>query len=150
MSDPKNILVPSSLGGALSYYQHIPRIARPGLAATFIPVVGPAWEAAADLQEGKYLSAAMNAGLAVADVLPIGAIGKGVKAVKALHEAKASVEALKAARGYGKASKAPGGIFEGGLETAKDMSQYLRVAGIKKPGKKRITLSPSQKACPNG
>lgn len=45
----------SPLGGiqnALENFQADPRIQRPTLAQSFIPVVGPAWEAAADLQEG--------------------------------------------------------------------------------------------------
>ena len=65
---------------ALQDFQSGPKIQRPDLVQSFIPVVGPAWEAAADLQDGNYAGAAFNATMAVADALPAGAIVKGVKA----------------------------------------------------------------------
>lgn len=65
---------------ALTDFQSGPKIQRPSSAQSFIPVVGPAWEAAADLQDGNYGGAAFNAAMAVGDVLPAGAIVKGVRA----------------------------------------------------------------------
>jgi hypothetical protein len=61
-------------------WQNGPKIHRPSLAESFIPVVGPAWEAAADLQEGNYAGAAFNGAMAIADALPIGVAAKGMKA----------------------------------------------------------------------
>jgi hypothetical protein len=61
-------------------WQHGPKIQRPNLAESFIPVVGPAWEAAADLQDGNYGGAAFNGAMAVADALPVGVAAKGLKA----------------------------------------------------------------------
>lgn len=55
-------------------------IRRPNLAQSFIPVVGPAWEAVADLQDGNYGGAAFNGLMAVGDVLPVGAAVKGLRA----------------------------------------------------------------------
>jgi hypothetical protein len=66
--------------GALHDFQHGPAIPRPNLAESFIPVFGPAWEAAADLQDGDYGGAAFNSAMAVADALPIGVAFKGLKA----------------------------------------------------------------------
>jgi hypothetical protein len=68
--------------GALHDFQNGPKIKRPNLAASFIPVVGPAWEAAADLQEGNYGGAAFNGAMAVADALPIGVAVKGLNAAR--------------------------------------------------------------------
>jgi hypothetical protein len=65
---------------ALHDFQSGPKIQRPNLAQSFVPVVGPAWEAAADLQEGNYGGAAFNTAMAVADVLPVGVAAKGIKA----------------------------------------------------------------------
>jgi hypothetical protein len=67
---------------ALHDFQNGPKIARPSVAETFIPVVGPAWEAAADLQDGNYAGAAFNGAMAVVDVLPAGALVKGARAAK--------------------------------------------------------------------
>jgi hypothetical protein len=61
-------------------YQEGEKIARPNMAQSFIPVVGPAWEAAADLQDGNYGGAAFNGAMAVADALPVGVAVKGVRA----------------------------------------------------------------------
>ncbi|MDZ4363954.1 hypothetical protein [Brevundimonas sp.] len=55
---------------------------RPTLAQSFIPVVGPAWEAVADLQDGNYGGAAFNGAMAVADVLPIGIAAKGINSAR--------------------------------------------------------------------
>lgn len=61
-------------------FQDGPDIPRPNLAQSFIPVVGPAWEAAADLQDGNYGGAALNGLMAVGDALPVGFAVKGLKA----------------------------------------------------------------------
>jgi hypothetical protein len=65
---------------ALEDFQNGPKIRRPSTAESFYPVVGPAWEAAADLQDGNYGGAAFNAAMAVGDALPVGAIFKGGRA----------------------------------------------------------------------
>lgn len=67
--------------GALQSFQDGPRIERPTLGQSFIPIVGPAWEAAADLQEGDYAGAAFNGAMAVADALPVGIAVKGGRAL---------------------------------------------------------------------
>lgn len=77
---------------ALKNFQDGPKMARPNLAESFIPVVGPAWEAAADLQDGNYGGAAFNGAMAVADALPIG-VG-----IKGLRAASKGIWALKAGR----------------------------------------------------
>src|SRR5206468_4139544 len=66
----------------LRSFQDGPAIPRPNLAESFIPVVGPAWEAAADLQGGNYGGAAFNGAMAVADALPIGVAAKGFNAAR--------------------------------------------------------------------
>lgn len=65
---------------AFQDFQDGPDIRRPNLAQSFIPVVGPAWEAVADLQDGNYGGAAFNGLMAVGDVLPVGFAVKGLKA----------------------------------------------------------------------
>ena len=60
----------------------VPRIRQPGPVASLIPVVGPAWQAAADLQEGNLVGAGVNTALAIADVTPAGPLIKGAKAAK--------------------------------------------------------------------
>jgi len=65
---------------ALHDFQSGPKIQRPNVAQSFIPVVGPAWEAAADLQDGNYTGAAFNGVMAVADALPVVVAAKGLKA----------------------------------------------------------------------
>jgi hypothetical protein len=65
---------------ALHDFQNGPKIQRPNAVASFIPVIGPAWEAAADLQDGNYGGAAFNTAMAVGDLLPVGAIAKGARA----------------------------------------------------------------------
>lgn len=52
----------------------------PNLAQSFIPVVGPAWEAVADLHDGNYGGAFFNGGVAVADAFGAGVAAKGLKA----------------------------------------------------------------------
>ncbi len=82
---------------ALRDFQEGPDIPRPSLAASFIPVIGPAWEAAADIQDGDYGSAAFNGAMAVADVLPVGVAFKGLnaarKGVKILKEGSVTANA---------------------------------------------------------
>lgn len=63
-------------------FQHGPKIPRPGLGLSFVPILGPAWEAAADLQDGNYGSAAFNAAMAVGDALPIGFVLRAAKAAR--------------------------------------------------------------------
>jgi len=63
-------------------FQEGPDIPRPSTAQSFIPVVGPAWQAAADLQDGSYGSAAFNGAMAVAEMLPVGVAVKGVNAAR--------------------------------------------------------------------
>lgn len=65
---------------AFEDFQNGPRIQRPDVVESFIPIVGPAWEAAADLQDGNYGGAAFNAAMALGDALPVGAIVKGTRA----------------------------------------------------------------------
>lgn len=60
-------------------WQAGPKMARPSFGQSLIPVVGPAWEAAADLQDGNYGGAALNAAFAIGDALPVGVAFKGVR-----------------------------------------------------------------------
>ncbi len=71
---------PPKPGGARNHLLQGIRISRPNLVESFIPVVGPAWEAAADLQDGDYGGAAFNGAMAVLDVLPVGVAVKGLRA----------------------------------------------------------------------
>jgi len=67
-------------GQVIRGFQDGPRIPRPNVAETFIPVVGPAWEALGDLQDGNYAGAALNGGMAAADLIPGAVLIKGVRA----------------------------------------------------------------------
>lgn len=58
------------------------RIPPPGPIASLVPVVGPAWQVAADLEERDYLGAALNAGFLAADILPVGVGIRGVRAAR--------------------------------------------------------------------
>jgi len=100
-----------SIADAFHDWQHGPKMQRPNLAESFIPVVGPAWEAAADLQDGNYGGAAFNGVMAVADALPIGVAAKGLKA---------------ASKGIG--------ILKEGSVTADAARKVLRRVGMAKPG----------------
>ena len=93
---------------ALHDFQSGPKIPRPNLAESFIPVVGPAWEAAGDLQDGNYGGAAFNAAMAAGDALPLGAIFNGAKAAEKGIEIlkKGSVSANAAAKQIRKAGLA--------------------------------------------
>lgn len=97
---------------ALSDFQNGPKIARPNLAQTFIPVIGPAWEAAADLQDGDYAGAALNAGSALIDATGGGAM------------------LLKGGRVLSKGVK----LFNEGSKTAESSRKILRRRGLAKPG----------------
>jgi len=92
---------------ALHDFQSGPKIPRPNLAESFIPIVGPAWEAAGDLQDGNYGGAAFNAAMAVGDALPAGAIFKGTKALS---------------KGIG--------IWKDGAVTAGAAAKKIRAAGL--------------------
>ena len=75
----------------ISDLQNRPKIARPSVAQTFIPVVGPAWEAAADFQDRDYVGVVLNAGSAAMDLTGGGAMvfkgGRALsKGVKFLNE----------------------------------------------------------------
>lgn len=96
---------------ALHDFQRGPRIPRPNGLESMIPVVGPAWEAAGELQEGNYTGAAVDAASAVADVLPIGVGAKGLRA---------------AAKGIG--------ILKKGSVTADAARKVLRRVGMAGPG----------------
>ncbi len=97
--------------GAIEDFQDGPEIAHPNVAQSFIPVVGPAWEAAADLQDGDYLGAAMNTAFAAMDVLPLGVAAKGVRA---------------ASKGIK--------VFKGGSVTADASRKVMRNVGFAKKG----------------
>lgn len=96
---------------AFQDFQNGPDIPRPTAAQSFIPIVGPAWEAAADLQDGDYAGAAFNGAIAVADALPVGVLAKGVRA---------------ASKGVG--------VLKTGSVTADASRKVLRKLGVAKPG----------------
>ena len=105
---------PAPLEGAaklLRDFQAGPDIPRPSTAQSFIPVVGPAWEAVADVQDGDYGGAAFNAAMAAGDLLPIGIGLKGVRA---------------AVKGVG--------VLKKGSVTANAAAKSLRAKGMVKPG----------------
>ena len=77
------------------------RISRPNTLESFIPVVGPAWEAAADLQDGDIGGAAFNGAMAVVDVFPAGVAVKGLRAAsKGIGVWKKGSLTANAARNY--------------------------------------------------
>jgi hypothetical protein len=95
---------------ALHDFQSGPKIQRPNTAQSFIPVIGPAWEAAADLQDGNYAGAALNGVMAVADALRVGVAAKGVRAatkgVKVLKKGSLTANAARSRlRDWGVAKK---------------------------------------------
>ena len=132
-------------------WQRGPKMQRPNLAESFIPVVGPAWEAAADLQEGNYGGAAFNGAMAVADALPIGVAFKGLnaarKGVGILKEG--SVSAGAAARQYRKLGMAKHGEevhhtvpLDGTSRTAQDWrNHYAFLKALPKEQHRRLTGS---------
>lgn len=101
----------NAIGEAFEKWQDGPRIARPNLAESFIPVVRPAWEAVADVQDKNYAGAAFNGAMLVADLLPVGVGLKGVKAMS---------------KGVG--------ILKKGSVTAGASASRLRAWGIAKKG----------------
>lgn len=56
------------------------KVRRPTFAESLIPVVGPAWEAVADFEDGNIGGGAFNAAMAVLDVAPVGVVVKGARA----------------------------------------------------------------------
>ncbi|MFM8376625.1 MAG: hypothetical protein ACKN9P_11330 [Phenylobacterium sp.] len=91
--------------------EEMPRLSRPNALESFIPVIGPAWEAATDLQDGDIKGAALNAAFAVFDTLPAGA-------------------AIKGARAAGKGI----GVLKKGSVTAGASAKMIRKAGLSGPG----------------
>lgn len=67
---------------ALRDFQNGPDIPRPNIIAQQIPVVGSAWQAVGDLQDGDYGNAILNGASAVAEAFPVGAMVKGAKVLK--------------------------------------------------------------------
>lgn len=64
-------------------FQNAPDIPRPNLLAQQIPVVGSAWQAVADVQDGNYGSALLNGASAVAELTPVGAAAtKGARVLR--------------------------------------------------------------------
>ncbi len=100
------------LGRAFKDFQDGPDIARPTLAQSFIPVVGPAWEAVGDVQDGNYGGAAFNGAMALADLLPAGVALKGLRS---------------AAKGVG--------ILKKGSVTGGASQKALKRLGLTGPGK---------------
>lgn len=90
----------------------LPRIRQPGPVASLFPVVGPAWQAAADLQEGNLVGAGVNTALAIADATPAGPLIKGAKA------AKLGI-----------------GVLKKGSVTAGAAQKMIKKAGLTGPGK---------------
>jgi hypothetical protein len=95
----------------LQDFQNGPKIQRPTLGQSFIPIVGPAWEAAADLQDGDYAGAAFNGAMAVADALPVGVVFKGARA---------------ASKGIT--------VLKKGSVSANAAAKQMRARGVVKPG----------------
>jgi hypothetical protein len=136
---------------SLEDFQNGPKIQRPNLAQSFIPIVGPAWEAAADLQDGNYGGAAFNAAMAVGDVLPAGAIIKGARAASKGIGAfkKGSVSANAAAKQIRKAGLAGKGEeihhtipLNGKSRTAQDpRNHYAFLKTLPKEQHRRLTGS---------
>ena len=102
---------PLDLAGRFRDFQSGPDIPRPTTAQSFIPIVGPAWEAVGDLQDGNYAGAAFNGAMAVADALPVGVAAKGLRALT---------------KGVG--------VLKQGSVTADASRKALRKAGVAKPG----------------
>ena len=134
---------------ALHQFQSGPKIPRPNLAESFIPIIGPAWEAAGDLQDGNYGGAAFNAAMAVGDALPVGAILKGAKAAeKGIGILKkGSVSANAAAKQIRKAGLAGKGEeihhtipLEGRSRTAQDWrNHYAFLKTLPQQAHRRLT-----------
>jgi len=97
--------------GLLHDFQAGPKIARPNALETLIPVIGPGWEAAADLQDGDYRGAALNVGLAALDIVP------AAVAVKGLNAARKGI-----------------GIWKTGSISANAAAKQMRARGLAKAG----------------
>jgi hypothetical protein len=115
-------------------FQNGPRIPRPNLAESFIPVVGPAWEAAGDLQDGNYAGAAFNAAAAGLDALPIGPAVKGInaarKGITILKDGSVSANAaakMMRARGFAKTGQEihHSQALQGASRTAQDWRNHF-------------------------
>lgn len=100
-----------ALANAFHEWQKGPKIARPNTAESFIPVIGPAWEAVGDIQDGDYAGAAFNGAMAMADALPVGVAVKGARA---------------ATKGIG--------LMKKGRVTARAARDAMAKAGLTKPG----------------
>ncbi len=87
------------------------RVSRPSTLQSLIPVVGPAWEAAADFQDGDVGSGVFNIAMAAADMLPVGVAVKGVRA---------------ASKGIG--------VLKKGSVTGNAAAKQLRARGMAGPG----------------
>jgi hypothetical protein len=61
------------VSGGIDWRQH------PGFVESLVPVWGSAREAAADYQDGNYLGAAINTGLAASDLIPGAFVAKGLE-----------------------------------------------------------------------
>lgn len=99
------------LGGHTVLKTYAPDIPKPPLGVQFTPVVGPLWQGAEYLQDGKYLGAGLNGGLAALDGLSGGAAGAGLRtalkvgeklAGKTLTARHAQIAARKAAEVTGR------------------------------------------------
>ena len=66
------------------------RIPQPGNWA-YVPVLGPAWEGAADLQDGNYAGALFNGAMLAADLSPVAPYLKAVKLLNRIHQMKRTV-----------------------------------------------------------
>ncbi|WP_156397172.1 MULTISPECIES: hypothetical protein [unclassified Sphingomonas] len=64
---------------------NIPDIPDPGYYAN-VPVVGSAWQAAADLQDGDYAGAAFNTAMLAAEISPFAPIARVVKLTRAVNK----------------------------------------------------------------
>ncbi len=96
---------------AFEDWQAGPAMARPSTLQSLIPIAGAAWEAAADLQEGNYGGALLNAGFAVGDALPVGVALKGLSAAR---------------KGVG--------VWKAGSVTGEAARKSLRTKGVATPG----------------
>ena len=62
--------------------QNGPTIPRPNLLESFIPLVGPAWEAASDLQNRNYGAALFNSAAAMAEAPSVAVAAKGLNSLQ--------------------------------------------------------------------
>ncbi|WP_207483088.1 hypothetical protein [Arenibaculum pallidiluteum] len=97
-------------------------IGRPGLAESFIPVWGSGREAIADFQEGNYLGAALNAGLAASDLFVAGTLAKAVGKAMGKGGLKGGAYALL------------GPIWKGGATDWDNISRHMRNLGMLEKG----------------